>query len=113
MHTFYLPYPVALNHYYAHTGRVYLSERGKAFRDEAALYARTQASTHSVEPLPDAVAVTVRVYNGRMDIDAPLKATLDALNGIAWLDDGQIKRLVVELIKDKHGKRMEVDVSAL
>lgn len=32
----------------------------------------------------------------RVDIDNCAKAVLDALNGIAWVDDSQVSRLVVE-----------------
>ena len=108
-YTFYLPPPIALNAYYRHTGRVLLSERGRAFRDEAAFMARTQGA----EVVEGNLSVTIRVYNTRMDIDAPLKGTLDALNGIAWLDDRQIKRLTIHLLNDVQGRRMEVDVSIL
>jgi crossover junction endodeoxyribonuclease RusA len=108
-YTFYLPSPIALNTYYGHTGRVYLSERGKRFRDEVAWLARTQGAA----VLEGELAVTVRVWNTKQDVDAGLKATLDALNGVAWLDDRQIKRLCVELLKDKGGRRMEVEVRKL
>ena len=108
-YTFYLPPPIALNSYYGHTGRVFLSERGRAFRDEAAFMALTQGA----EVVEGELSVTIRVYNTRMDIDAPLKGTLDALNGIAWLDDKQIKRLTISMLSDKGERRMEVDVSLL
>lgn len=32
----------------------------------------------------------------RIDIDNAAKAVLDALNGVAWEDDAQVRRLVVE-----------------
>ena len=32
----------------------------------------------------------------RQDVDNVAKAVLDALNGIAWVDDTQVQRLVVE-----------------
>lgn len=107
--TFYLPPPIPLNTYYKHVGRVFLSERGRAFRDEAAFLARTQGAA-AVE---GSLSVTIRVYNTRMDVDAPLKGTLDALNGVAWLDDSQIKRLTISMLNDKGERRMEVDVSVL
>jgi Holliday junction resolvase RusA-like endonuclease len=32
----------------------------------------------------------------RCDVDNAAKAVLDALNGVAWEDDSQVQRLVVE-----------------
>jgi Holliday junction resolvase RusA-like endonuclease len=32
----------------------------------------------------------------RQDVDNVAKAVLDALNGVAWVDDTQVRRLVVE-----------------
>jgi Holliday junction resolvase RusA-like endonuclease len=44
----------------------------------------------------------------RSDIDGPVKSTLDALNGIVYLDDAQIQRLEVRRSVDKNHPRVEI-----
>ena len=55
--------------------------------------------------------VTVRGFYGdlrRRDIDNLAKLHLDACNGIAWADDCQVDRLIVERRHDKLRPRTEV-----
>ena len=42
----------------------------------------------------------------RIDIDNAAKAVLDALNGVAWEDDKQVKRLVVEKSYGPRGRTL-------
>lgn len=44
------------------------------------------------------------------DVDGPIKACLDSLNGIAWVDDSQIFALHVIRNDDKYRPRVEVVV---
>lgn len=90
-----LPPAPSVNHYWTHTRRgVFLSERGKAYKQAAGWDARSQGVT---EALTGAVAVTIKLYqDGRGgDVDNNLKCLLDCLNGIAYEDDSQIVELHV------------------
>ncbi len=63
-----------------------------------------------------ALRVELRFYrsdNRRVDTDNLAKLVLDALNGVAWLDDSQIVRLSVEKHVDRENPRTEVEVSTL
>ena len=46
----------------------------------------------------------------RQDVDNVAKAVLDALNGIAWVDDTQVRRLVIEKSYGPEG-RTTVEIS--
>lgn len=100
----FLPYPPALNRYYRHfRGATVISSEGKAWKKFAAL----QAQASGMRPIDGAVSVSLILHpktkkdgtasKVRMDLDACCKAALDALNGIAYGDDRQIERLLVEL----------------
>ena len=58
------------------------------------------------------VAVSLVLYRPRRvgDIDGPIKALLDSLNGFAWTDDSQIVELHVVRRDDKANPRVEVEV---
>lgn len=99
-----LPYPVSANRYWR-------SFRGMTVRSkEADEYKRTAAHSAFVAgwralACPVSVAITLhpkRTKKGaesktRMDLDNCIKVTLDALNGVAYLDDRQVVRLVAEV----------------
>jgi Holliday junction resolvase RusA-like endonuclease len=61
------------------------------------------------------LGVKLYVYRPRRrgDLDNTLKVILDALNGIAWVDDGQIEMLHVERFDDKTNPRVELECEAL
>lgn len=85
-----LPYPPSANRYW----RVW---RGRAVKsDEAREYqAKVRRLYARARPLAGPVSVTLEVYRPikRGDLDNSLKVTLDALKGVAFLDDAQVKRL--------------------
>ena len=61
------------------------------------------------------LSVSVRYFfenKMRRDIDNYLKATLDVLTGVVWLDDSQIWMLDVEkhIASDGDGPRTEIDI---
>ena len=99
-----LPYPPSNNVYYRHSGSVtYLSKKGKEFKEKAGWIAR-QAKVVCLE-VPVSLIVILhpkRNKDGttnktRMDIDNCLKAVFDSLEGIAFVDDSQVARLVAEI----------------
>jgi Holliday junction resolvase RusA-like endonuclease len=61
-----------------------------------------------------AVELTFHMPNSRRaDADNLAKGVLDALNGIAWEDDSQVQRLVVEKRIDRANPRAEVTIEIL
>lgn len=63
------------------------------------VFARPKSHLRSSgEPKPSAPTLP------RPDVDNTAKAVLDSLNGIAWADDSQVSRLVVEKSYGKGGR---------
>ena len=99
-----LPYPPSNNVYYRHSGTMtYLSAKGREFKERAGLIAR-QAHVVCLE-CPVSLIIILhpkRNKDGatnktRMDLDNCFKSVLDSLNGVAYLDDSQIVRMVAEI----------------
>lgn len=63
-------------------------------------------------PTTNAVGVELYFYRPRKtgDIDGPIKASLDCLNGAVWVDDKQVVELHVYRMDDKLSPRAEVRV---
>lgn len=90
-----LPWPPSVNAMYATVrGNRVLSREGRDFKDAVAAIARAV----SIQQYIGDVTVNVYLYRPRKsgDVDNFLKATLDSLTGIAYADDGQIRRIVAE-----------------
>ena len=116
----FLPYPPALNRYYRHfRGATVISGEGKAWKRFAAL----QAKASGMRPIDGAVSVILILHpktkkdgtasKVRMDLDGCIKAALDALNGIAYIDDRFIERILVELGNPVDGGGLSVEVRAI
>jgi Holliday junction resolvase RusA-like endonuclease len=96
-------------------GRGYTS---KATRDAEARVAssfRQQAGvTHAItEPLTGKVKFVTRFYRKNAveaDTDNLYKLVSDALNGIAWIDDKQIKKIRAEQEIDRDYPRTEIEI---
>lgn len=109
-----LDWPPLNNVYYRHRAMkghavVYLSPEGVQYKTDARWLALSQWHR---EPLRGPVHLLVRLYRPRAvgDIDGPLKAILDSMSGVLYLDDKQIVRLVVDRLDDKHRPRVELEV---
>ena len=99
-----LPYPISANRYWrkTRTGRVYVSAEAKAYKSQVYFIAQH----NKVQIATGAVAMTYRFHpkknkdgsesKVRLDLDNALKVINDALNGIAYVDDRQIRRIVLE-----------------
>lgn len=108
-----LPYPPSVNHMYRRSGnRVVLSHEVRDWRERAHWYLRLAGI---VAPLEGPVAVTVIAYRPRRrgDIDNLAKAVLDALNGFAFGDDGQVVLLTMSRYDDARNPRVLVRVSSV
>jgi len=107
--TFTLPFPPSTNNLYATVrGRRVLSAEGRRFKQAAA----AMALSAGVRPLTGDVSVALDVYRPRRagDLDNTIKATLDALKGIAWADDSQVTRIVATRFEDKRNPRVDAMV---
>ena len=89
-------------------------ERYRAFKEELGWQARLIIK----EPLAGAVAIRLKVYRQLPpwslkfgDVDNHLKAVLDSLNGIAFLDDRQVVEAHVSLHRGE--PRLEIELEEL
>lgn len=129
---FTLPYPVSANRYWKGAGtRVYVSAEAKAYKAQAAAIAQ-QAGVinptgdpvslalvvHPVEP-KDAAARAKRAGPGWhravrcIDIDNAIKVTLDALQGVVYVNDNQVAVLYVQRGRPIPGGGLSVRIEAL
>jgi Holliday junction resolvase RusA-like endonuclease len=61
----------------------------------------------------DQLSIAIRLYFGTKrtaDWDNFHKLSMDALTGIVWEDDSQIKRATVDVLYDKKNPRIEIDI---
>ena len=91
-----LPLPPCVNKLWRgdRTGRRWLDPAAARFKQTAAVIALQQGVRATLDDVE--VHVEFRCTRPR-DIDAGLKVLLDAMSGIAWVDDRQVKRLAVEI----------------
>ena len=106
-----LPVPPSANVYWRlFRGRNVVSAEARAYKNDAAWLARAAGMA---EPLTGDVALTVRWYRERKagDLSNRLKILEDALQGVAYVNDSQIVRIVAERYDDKRNPRVEVEVT--
>lgn len=115
-----LDYPMPLNRQYRQfRGRTIISADGRKWKAKA----QAMAIQQGARLIAGAVYVSITIHpktnkDGSasrvlVDIDSPLKALFDALNGIAYTDDSQIKMLGVCYGEAKEGGGMTVIVEAM
>ena len=103
-----LPYPPSVNRLYrvGRNGRPYKTEEHRAYMAAAGV------SIGCVAPWPKNVGLSVDLVmyrpQKRGDIDNPLKALFDALNGRAWCDDSQVEHLEATRLDDAENPRVEI-----
>lgn len=110
MHAY--PLPPSANRYWRHAGgRVYVSDEAKAYKQTVAMLARVDGAKVLTGP----VAVAVAVYRARKagDLDNFLKILLDALQGIYYANDNQVREIHATLHDDRHDPRVEVAITSL
>lgn len=86
-----LPMPPSANRYWR-----FVPRRGAVPSKEAKAFKTAVQRLYAPRPLTGRVAVRLDVYLCRGDLDNRIKATLDALKGIAFIDDRQVASLRVE-----------------
>lgn len=132
-----LPYPISANRYWravtirGHAAMVPTKE-AKAFKEDVAWRARLAGIR---TPLDGRVSLVVRLFPARpqdwakrsaknpdgwdddvrcIDLGNCEKVLSDALNGVAWVDDKQLRRIVLERCEpDEKGARVEIEITAL
>lgn len=129
-----LPYPVSANRYWravtikGHAVMVPTKE-AKAYRDTVGWRAK-QAGIR--QPLTGRVELTVRLFPARpqdwakraakdpdtwddtvrsIDLGNAEKVLSDALNGVAWVDDKQLRRIVLERCEPDGEARVEIEIA--
>jgi len=92
-------------------GHLALTPEALAFRHAVRMIAMVQGVT----PVTGPVAVFLDVYRPRRrgDLDNILKATIDALQSLAYHDDQQVTEIHAQRYEDKRAPRVEVSVVAL
>lgn len=109
MKEIHLAYPPSANRYWKIArNRLYASSEAKAYKLESALAAKFAGF---YEPFEGSVSVVVNLHpkttkkgeasKTRIDLDNCLKVALDALNGVAWIDDSQITHINATLAAPK------------
>lgn len=109
--TYRYPVPPSANRYWRHyRGRVVASDEAQRYKQTVAMLARCAG----VRPLSGPVAVEVAVYRARRagDLDNFLKVLCDALQGVFYDNDAQIREIHATLHDDRHDPRVEVVVKS-
>lgn len=109
-----LPYPPTANKYWrVFRGTMVKSPLARRYQNAARLTAVMQrAGQETRAPYHGPVAVAVVVYRPRRrgDLDNTLKVLLDALKGVAFVDDDQVVRIEADRRDDKSNPRVEVEI---
>lgn len=86
------------------------TKEATAYQDAVKLYARRAMKGQHPHARPVEVSLCFAFRTARSDIDGPVKSTLDAMQGIVYLDDAQIQRLEVQRCVDRDRPRVEIQV---
>jgi Holliday junction resolvase RusA-like endonuclease len=86
------------------------TREAKSYQDAIRICARRAMQRQHPEGRPVEVVLRFAFRTSRSDIDGPIKSTLDAMNGIVYLDDAQIQRLVIDRYTDRERPHVEVHV---
>ena len=91
--------------------------RVRAYKDKVRVFTMLACQKARWEASREAeFAVTLRAFVGTLrtiDCDNIAKAALDAIKGVAFPDDRQVVRLVVEKRLDRERPRVEVEIERL
>lgn len=102
-----LPYPVSTNRYWrkTNTGKVYKSKEAAEYKKAAVSVAKHVDINNPHSPHACDIELHVDIFPKQnkdgteskklLDIDNCLKVALDALEGLAYIDDKQVRRLIV------------------
>ena len=113
MQTLALPLCPSANRYWrTYRGRAVKSPEARNYRAIVATLAQAAQVACIAAPFPVAVTITWQRRERRGDLDNRLKVLLDALQGVAYEDDKQVRELHA-FLEDGHSEnRMLVTVKA-
>jgi crossover junction endodeoxyribonuclease RusA len=109
-----LPYPPSANRYWRnYNGRMVVSDEARVYKELVAY--EWLAQSHGADCLEGNVSLTLKVYRPRKsgDLSNRIKVLEDALNGLAYEDDSQVKELHAYRYDDKLNPRVEVEIEAV
>lgn len=108
-----LPYPPSANRYWrkTRTGRVYVSDEAKTFKQEVGYCAGGQSGG----PMMGDIRLVIDIYRPRKsgDLSNRIKILEDALNGLAYHDDSQVTEIVARRFDDKQNPRVEIEITQI
>jgi crossover junction endodeoxyribonuclease RusA len=113
-----LPYPISANDYWRHIAHpktrrpvTIVSREAKAYRALVGMHARSVIA----KPIAGPVELCFRLFPENricLDLDNALKVAIDALKGVAFLDDSQVVKINAERCAPDSGKkRLEVAIA--
>lgn len=114
-----LPYPPSLNRYLRHTGRTYKTKEATDFTRQAALAAKASGVRRIESDVSIAVVLHPKLTKkGKasgtlIDLDNALKVAVDSLNGIAYIDDCQIKHITASVGEPVQGGGLSIAVFSM
>lgn len=113
-----LEYPISSNRYWRNfNGRTVMSAEAREYKAMAAFRWREAGfPLHAGQVLVELLLHPRMTKQGgasksRMDLDNCLKVAIDALNGVAFVDDKQVRKLVAEVVDPVPGGGLSVRVS--
>jgi crossover junction endodeoxyribonuclease RusA len=113
-----LPYPVSANRYWRTVvnkrtmhAMTFVSEEARSFKSEVAWLAKAAGLRTPVENLIELHITLIPKNRVCMDLDNALKVTIDALKGIAYVDDSQVYRIVAERSEPQPEAACVVEIS--
>jgi crossover junction endodeoxyribonuclease RusA len=109
---FTLPYPPSANRYWRKwRGRMVKSNEARDYQEQAGWTAKAAGATL----IAGDVALHLHIYRPRRrgDLDNHIKVLVDALQGVAYGNDDQVKEIHAYLGDDKLSPRVEVEAKPL
>lgn len=113
-----LPYPISANRYFRNfRGRMVISSEARAYKKQVAW----TFTALGIEPASGDVSLTVKLHpkltktgvasRTLIDLDNALKVVFDALQGVLYVNDRQIKKLRAEVGEPVDGGGLSVGLS--
>lgn len=87
-----------------------LSPKARALKEDYGWQAKQQ---YKGIPIGNELELYIKIYFGtkrKYDWDNFHKLSMDALTGIVWEDDSQIRKATVEKLYDKENPRIEIEL---
>lgn len=99
--------PPSDNHLYGMKGKKkFMYQEGKDWKEEAQIIAK---STYKRKPTTKPLTMTINFYLKRdRDVHGSGKLIADSLEGIVYVNDKQIKKMIFEKFIDKENPRIEI-----